>query len=72
MTVIKRDDLVVARQRGTRLLLAGGLRTGAQFEGPSERTFFFAKDEAEGELKRMKIPLDRIDLRPAALEMTIR
>lgn len=71
MTEINRENLVVARKPGTRLLLAGGPRMDTSFEGPSERTLFFARDTAEEELRRLRVPLDRVEFRPASLRMQI-
>ena len=67
MTQLNRDNLVVARRPGTRLFLAGGPSLGVGFEGPSERTIFFQKETAEQELKRIRVPLDSVELRPAKL-----
>jgi hypothetical protein len=71
MTEMVREDLVVARQPGTRLLLAGGVKSPAAFEGPSERTIFFRHETAEAELKAMRVPVEDVELVPARLSAQI-
>jgi hypothetical protein len=68
---MKREDLVVAKMPGMRLFLAGGSRSSPSFEGPSERTIFFPKDQAEAELKRIRIDPSTVELKPASLEVQI-
>ena len=71
MTQMTREDLVVAKRPGTRLFLAGGVRSNPAFEGPSERTIFFARDTAEAELRAMRVPPDTVSLIPAVLSAQI-
>lgn len=71
MTQLTREGLVVARRPGTRLFLAGGVKSPPAFEGPSERTIFFRHDTAEKELKAMHVPLWAVELRPATLSARI-
>ncbi len=71
MTIVKSEDLVVARRPGTRLFLAGGPKSPPSFEGLSERTIFFRDTTAEQELKALKVPLETVELRPAKLSAQI-
>lgn len=71
MAQITREDLVVARQNGGRLLLAGGPFLGVSFEGLSERTIFFKAETAEQELKRLRIPPESVEFRPAKLSAQV-
>lgn len=71
MSKLSRDNLVVARRPGTRLLLAGGPFLGISFEGLSERTIFFQEETAERELKRLRVPVDSVEFRPAKLSAQV-
>jgi hypothetical protein len=71
MTQFSRDGLVVARHPGSRLFLAGGVRSHPAFEGPSERTIFFKSETAEAELKAMHIPPSSVELVGAKLSLAI-
>jgi hypothetical protein len=71
MALINREDLVVAKRPGTRLFLAGGVRSNPAFEGPSERTIFFKHDTAEQELRAMHVPMENVVLVGAKLSVNI-
>lgn len=65
---IDSNELVVARQPGTRLFLAGVSGAGPVFEGPSHRTIFFEPHQAESELRRMRVPAETVELKPARMK----
>lgn len=71
MTQFSREGLVVARRPGTRLFLAGGVKSNPAFEGPSERTIFFKSETAEQELRAMHVPPDTVELIGAKLQLAI-
>ncbi len=67
MSKIDQKPFLVARRVGSRLLLAGGPSIGLGFEGLSERTIFFREGDAERELRRLRVPLESVELRKAKL-----
>ena len=71
MTQFSNEELVVARQVGGRLLLAGASGMAPTFEGPSHRTIFFLPEEAETDLRRMKVDPETVELRPAKLSIEV-
>lgn len=72
MTHLSLEDLVVARQAGGgRLFLAGASGMSPTFEGPSHRTLFFRPEEAEADLRRMRVPVDSVELHPARLVLEV-
>jgi hypothetical protein len=71
MTQMVREGLVVAKRPGSRLFLAGGVRSSPAFEGPSERTIFFNSKTAEAELRAMRVPPSSVELIGATLSAQI-
>lgn len=69
MAKVERDGLVVARRPGTRMFLAGTYGFAPSFEGPNERTIFFRPEQAESDLRRMRIPFESVELRPAKFSL---
>ena len=67
MAQFSREGLVVARQPGTRLFLAGVSGMAPSFEGLSHRTIFFSPDEVDERLRAMKVDPESVELVESSL-----